>query len=62
MSALALPDSALTGGRPVNDGNNASSLEVEWNADRTRFRVKVGPVYYGWCVDTASNKKAVLVL
>jgi len=62
METLALSSSTLSPGNLVTGGDNAPSLKVEWNADRTHIRVKVGEVYYGWFVNTASNKKTVLVL
>lgn len=36
-------------------------LEIEWDREEKRFRVKVGTLYYGWFVDIPSNRKAVLV-
>jgi len=62
MGALALSGVGLSQGNVVTGGDNAPSLKVEWNADRTHFRVNVGTMQYGWCVNTASNTKAVLVL
>ena len=62
MGALVLSGSSLSHGNVVKGGDNAQSLKVEWNADRTQFRVNVGEVHYGWFVKTASNTKAVLVL
>ncbi len=36
-------------------------LEIECNKEEQQFRVQVGKLYYGWFVDTPSNRKAVLV-
>lgn len=36
-------------------------LEIEWNQEEKRFRVKVGEMYSGWFADIPSNRKAVLV-
>jgi transposase-like protein len=36
-------------------------LEIGWNLEEKRFRVKLGDIYYGWFVDIPSNRKAVLV-
>jgi len=54
--------SLLLGGKSAHRVDNVPSLKVEWNDDRTKFRVRVGAVYYGWFLTTAANKKAVLVL
>ena len=62
MGAMDVSGSALSYGRDMKDIDNAPPLKVEWNSERTQFRVQVGPVYYGWFANTASNRKAVLVL
>ena len=36
-------------------------LELEWDHEEKRFRVRLGNIYYGWFVDIPSNRKAVLV-
>ncbi len=58
MVAMAFDSSPSPGWCPVM----APTLEVEWSAEKTQFRVKVRQVYYGWFADTGSKKKAVLVL
>ncbi len=62
MGALVLSGFGLSQGNVVKGGDNAPSLKVEWNADRTQCRVNVGTMQYGGCVNTASDTKAVLVL
>ena len=62
MGAMAVSGSALSCGRSMKDTDNAPPLRVEWNTERTQFRVQVGHVYYGWFANTVSNRKVVLVL
>ncbi len=62
MVTMALDSSPSPGRNPVEGSDMAPTLEVEWSAEKTQCRVKVGQVYYGWFADTGSNKKAVLVL
>lgn len=62
MVAMALSGSAVSERSSVNGVDHAPSLNVEWNAEGTQFRVKVDRVYYGWFANTASNRKVVLVL
>ena len=61
MTVLELSGSGLLSGNVLELALGFRSFDVEWNADRTQFRVKVGEVYYGWFVYSTSNKKAVLV-
>jgi transposase-like protein len=42
-------------------GEKSPRLEIEFHEDAKQFRVKVGTMYYGWFVDTPSNRKAVVV-
>ena len=44
MGVMAIPGSALSRGRSVNDIDKAPSQQVEWNTGRTQFRVQVGQV------------------
>jgi len=62
MSRPFFPKAASVEGIPEKGFNSSLALEVEWNADRSQFRVKVGDVLYGWFQNTPSNRKAVLVL
>ena len=62
MGVLAVSGSGLLVGNVIEMSAGVRSLQVEWNDDRTQFRVKVADVYYGWFAHTRSNKKVVLVL
>ena len=44
MGAMAGSGSALSRGSGMNGIDNTSVLKVEWNSERTQFRVQVGLV------------------
>jgi len=62
MSKPFFSSAASVDAIPGNGLHSPPTPEVERNADRSRFRVKVGDVLYGWFQNTPSNRKAVLVL
>ena len=61
MGAMAVSGPALSCGSGMKGIDNAPPLKVEWNAERTQFRIQVRHVYYGWFANTVSNRKVVLV-
>lgn len=61
MVGMILSGSVFSGGSLMEGVKSPPSLKIDWNAERTQFRVIVGEVVYGWFVNSASNRKAVLV-